>query len=232
MQKPVTPEIGSSEGPLAQAGWWRSTIAPLLTIFALAVLTGYLLDGAAIAERDAWPEALYTLARQLTNLGKSGWILVSSALVLAGAFLTMRKAPTAGLQAKARIVATSAGYIFAAVALSGISVNLAKRLIGRARPEHFSDYGLFGFSPFSGSGFESFPSGHSTTDGALCAALAIMFPPLRVPLLIAGAFLALTRVIVGAHYPSDIVAGFGYGVWFSIMTAGYFRARGLSFKSL
>ena len=102
MQKPGKPVTENSKGPLAQAGWWRSTIAPLLAIFALAVLTGYLLDSAAIDERGAWPSALYALARQLTNLGKSGWILVSSALVLAAAFLTLRKAATAGMQAKAK----------------------------------------------------------------------------------------------------------------------------------
>ncbi len=83
---------------------------------------------------------------------------------------------------------------------------------------HFDDYGIFSFSPFSGhSSFESFPSGHATTIGAFFAAFSLLFPRYRIVFLACALWLGMTRVMVGAHYPSDVIAGLALGGWFSLM---------------
>ncbi len=214
--------------------WLRAPLAVAaapLAILAAAGLTGAMLDERAFALAGHWPDLLAVPARALTDLGKSGWILTTSAALMAGGLLVMARALTQTMQQRARAIAMSAAFIFASVALSGTTANLLKRLIGRPRPYQSLEDGSFGLSPLSGARFEGFPSGHATTLGALAACLAILFPRYRLPILCLAALLAVTRVIVGAHYPSDIVAGFGYGVWWAWLVAHFFKSRGFSFKA-
>jgi undecaprenyl-diphosphatase len=57
----------------------------------------------------------------------------------------------------------------------------------------------------------SFPSGHAATSFAIATVLALAFPPL-VPLFLAMATaIAVSRVALGLHYVSDVVAGAALG---------------------
>lgn len=221
------PDDTDRQAPDKPASRWRFALPVGLTLAASA-LTGIAADGWASRMRGNWPAWLMPVAEQVTSLGKSGWILVGSALIGGVALAATR--PTAlstPAKAMARRVAGEAVTLFAAVAIAGITANLMKRAIGRARPAMAEDWGVLGFSPFSGARFESFPSGHSTTAGALVASLALIWPRFTIPLLLAGAAIALSRVIVGAHYPSDVVAGFGYGIWWAVLVRHWMRERGI-----
>lgn len=124
-----------------------------------------------------------------------------------------------------------AAYVLLCVALSGITANLLKRLIGRARPKLFDELGPFSFDMLHGSArFESFPSGHATTVGALMMAMLLIAPAYRLFFVSMGLWLGFSRVIVGAHYPSDVIAGLGLGAWFSLAIAIAFSAHGLLFR--
>ncbi|GAB3661111.1 phosphatase PAP2 family protein [Ramlibacter alkalitolerans] len=65
-------------------------------------------------------------------------------------------------------------------------------------------------------GSVSMPSGHSVTAAAMAALLCLVVPgrrPAWRALLLAGAALmAASRVVVGAHWPSDTLVGFGLGL--------------------
>lgn len=177
------------------------------------------------------PLWLRTLGESTTNLGKSGWILVLSGVIFLVAWLIAHRADFEHIRAKAIYYATAAGYMFLSVALSGIIVNLVKRVIGRARPVHFDQLGPFHFQPFaSDATFESFPSGHATTDGAIFMVLAILCPKYRVPLLVIGFAFAATRIMVGAHYLSDVIAGYSFGMWYAYMSAIVFLRHGFFLK--
>jgi membrane-associated phospholipid phosphatase/predicted MFS family arabinose efflux permease len=60
---------------------------------------------------------------------------------------------------------------------------------------------------------ESFPSGHMAVITALAASAWFAIPKLRTPLLAYVALNAVTRVVFGAHFPLDVIAGtaLGYG---------------------
>ena len=98
------------------------------------------------------------------------------------------------------------------VALSGLLVNLLKVLFGRARPRLLDQFGAHYFDPLTfGYLNASFPSGHSTTVGAIVGILMIWFPRWSLLIVELGLFFAATRIAAQAHYPSDVVAGFLLG---------------------
>jgi membrane-associated phospholipid phosphatase len=58
----------------------------------------------------------------------------------------------------------------------------------------------------------SFPSGHAATSAAAAAALCLVAPELTLVWIGMACAMALSRVYVGVHWPSDVVAGVGLGL--------------------
>ncbi|UWU34384.1 MULTISPECIES: lipid A 1-phosphatase LpxE [Rhizobium] len=217
--------------------WRRSDAAmpPLrwqacLFITINAVILSMLLFDAPIGASEP-PESVKQLGELLTGFGDSAWLIITSILLFFQGRAGYKLLKTARARAQALYVSWIGAYLFTTVVFSGLLANLLKRAIGRARPDHFHDYGMFSFTPFSGhSAFESFPSGHSTTVGAFFAAFALLFPRYRVAFIACAIWLGMTRVMVGAHYPSDVIAGLAFGAWFSLLMAIVFARCGLLFK--
>ncbi|MGD8452655.1 MAG: phosphatase PAP2 family protein [Phycisphaerae bacterium] len=100
------------------------------------------------------------------------------------------------------------------------SLHLLKFLIGRARPD--LDAGPLCLCPLGDPrlGFDSFPSGHSAQAVLLAGLLALYIPRtwwVAAPL---AALTCLSRLVLGRHFPSDVIAGVGLallwiylGVW-------------------
>jgi hypothetical protein len=66
-------------------------------------------------------------------------------------------------------------------------------------------------------GSVSMPSGHSVAAGAMAALLCVAIPRSRALvggalLFVAGATIAWSRVMVGAHWPADVLVGCGVGL--------------------
>ena len=105
-------------------------------------------------------------------------------------------------------------FVIAAIVVSGLTVDLLKPIVARWRPKAFlADPSQYGFAFFKTARIHnSFPSGHATTALAVACALALLFPRLRVLWLVAAAVVASSRVIIGEHYPGDVLAGAWFGV--------------------
>lgn len=94
--------------------------------------------------------------------------------------------------------------------LATVLVHTVKHLIGRPRPK-FSASGEWSIAPSLTSGFDSFPSGHTTATFALAIVLSRRFPLLAGLFLGIAAFVALSRVLRGSHFPSDVFGGWILG---------------------
>jgi undecaprenyl-diphosphatase len=197
----------------------------------LALIGICLLDAPVVSYARHTGSFLKPLGSTVTDFGESGWIITVSLVIAIQAAVAYRLSPNLKGRLQAAFVGQMAVYIFLCIALSGITANLLKRLIGRARPKLFDELGPFSFDMLHGSArFESFPSGHATTVGALMMAMVLIAPSYRLLFVSMGLWLGFSRVIVGAHYPSDVMAGLGLGAWFSLAIAIAFSAHGLLFR--
>lgn len=166
----------------------------------VAVLALFTISGLDRAVHDVVIErrdGLGVIARVITVLGSSA-VLLPASLVSAALFWQRGVRPEA--------VVLLAGPAVAAILALGIKV-----LVGRDRPP--ADHHLIDVDT------SSFPSGHATHAAAFGAAMvAILWARAgrhRTLLAVAGASTAVlvgtTRLIVGVHWFSDVVAGWALG---------------------
>ena len=116
-----------------------------------------------------------------------------------------------GLSLCGRSGRRSAVHGLVALALASAATNVVlKRASGRIRPPA----GLVPVAreprraPFS----SSFPSGHAAAAAAFATVVALELPWTAIPLAPLAAAVAASRVVIGVHYPSDVVAGAALGV--------------------
>lgn len=184
---------------------------------AVAVCIGFLDRPAALWAHGLSPGVVAVFAA-ITVLGSSVPYLAATAVL----------APLLHWGLRRPQAARRALFVFTAVAAAGLATDLAKVVFGRWRPlALFGPKAHYGFALFHhGYRHNSFPSGHASTAGALACALALLFPRWRALWFTVAAVAAASRVIVGSHYPADVVAGFWVGVVVTLAVAGsrWFRA--------
>ncbi len=99
-------------------------------------------------------------------------------------------------------------FSFSYIFLVGLITQLLKHLIGRPRPNYTVFDESLSFNFFStDSAFHSFPSGHSSTIVSVVLILSLLIPSLRSFFYLFGFLIAISRVVVGAHFVTDVLAG-------------------------
>lgn len=206
---------------------WLGAAAAFLLLGALA-----LVDAPLSQFGQALPEPVITVAGWITRLGESDWILIP-ALVLfalsAGLALVIPKElPRAALREMAGLWA----FVFIGVGLPSLFTTIVKRVIGRSRPIHYDSVGTLDFRTLSWADwtYQSFPSGHTTTAFALCFVVAFLSPRWYPAMLVLAVLIALSRIVVGAHYPTDLLAGAVVGTLGAYFVRNVFAARGFVFE--
>ncbi|KQU79690.1 phosphoesterase [Mesorhizobium sp. Root102] len=191
------------------------------------------LDTPAGMLRDQWSPGFVHLADFFTQFGLGGWYLIPSVLLLVAANLTDWRSLSRRSLMLAYNWTCLAFLVLGAAGLSGLAVNVLKYAIGRARPMYFNEFGVLSLHPFAfDARFAGFPSGHATTMGAVFGVALLLFPRRWYIALAVTACIASTRVFVGAHYPSDTVAGFGLGCAFALACGLVFARLGFIFRPM
>ena len=135
---------------------------------------------------------LYRASRVFTELGSPAAV-VAMAAVAATVIWTQRR------------LWTHAAVCVVAPAVAGMTEMTAKLIVARPRPVS---------AALTGEGGMGFPSGHATGFAALAFILALVVPRNRrsqvralAGAIILSALMATSRVVVGAHFPTDVIAG-------------------------
>lgn len=79
-----------------------------------------------------------------------------------------------------------------------------KESIGRVRPCDFLPDVIM---PIGCAGTSSFPSNHALNNFAVATFFSFVYPQYKIVLFISASLIAISRVYLGVHYPSDIVGG-------------------------
>ncbi len=124
-----------------------------------------------------------------------------SQLLLAGSLLLT----TYGSPTRAR----TGKLLTTALGSTGVAVYGLKHLFGRDRPFEID------------SGDSSFPSGHASMSFAAATVLGKEYPGIRIPLYTAAGIVGFSRIYLGRHYPSDVLAGMFLGTAIGYLTHRY-----------
>jgi undecaprenyl-diphosphatase len=118
----------------------------------------------------------------------------------------------------ALLLATGAHKTLAAGAVSmgmaNVLLVMLKRRFHRRRPCDYSRHPAFDVRPlaFFKEDCFSFPSGHTLNAFALGSVVALSFPPLAPAVLFMAGSIGASRVVLGLHFVSDVLAGATLGL--------------------
>lgn len=203
--------------------WLSMASAALIVVLMLAFDQAEIQLMPARGTPALWP------IRILTDFGKD-----ENVLLLLGVSLVILALVAAGMHGTRRALLLGFGtrlqYLFLSVALSVFVAEILKYLIGRGRPFVGGKADPFNFMPFEGVGaYTSLPSSHAVTAFALAFAVSALWPRLRVFMLTYAIVILLTRLVLLAHHPSDVIAGALVGMIGAMAVRYWFAARRLGF---
>jgi membrane-associated phospholipid phosphatase len=155
-----------------------------------------------LTARDLVPPDYYFIAKLITNWGLYVFYAIFTALFVYSFIGKNRK-----------LTGLCLAYLKAQLIVSFAVVRILKILLGRARPGHGADFTFFSLS----ADYNAFPSGHSAdafVSGVFLYYLLKQskYAGCRFLPLIYAFFIALSRVFVSAHYPSDVAGGMAIGI--------------------
>lgn len=203
---------------------WRAAVGLLLVGAALVALATRV--DVAIATWVRHNPVSFETKQVLETARWPGHFLFT--LVLAGLIVARSRDAVVG-RSRAILLLLAAG-------VPGWSASVVKWAVGRTRP--FRGAEAFDLTPLRdglmGVFYQknlSFPSGDATLAFATAATLGLMFPRLRAPAFAWAAIVGVARVLQGAHYPSDVVAGMVFGIvgsWAIVALAARLERRAVS----
>ena len=168
-------------------------------------------------------------ARAVTDFGKDSYVLWA---LFAALFVTVIALPLLNGTSRTKLLrfGTQLEYVFVAVLCANLVTEVLKYAIGRGRPFVGGKANAFNFVPFTGTeAYFSLPSAHAVTAFALAFAVGAVWPRLRLFMFAYALLIAMSRLVLLAHHPSDVVAGAMVGILVSVAVRYWFAARRLGF---
>jgi undecaprenyl-diphosphatase len=212
-------------------GAWSWGMSALALAGVAAVFLAHFFDSATIVWERAGGSPLMSWIGELSPAGKFQWYMIPALAGLVCAACADWPARNRRGRGRLSLVYAQSAFALSTLFITFLSNNLLKIVIGRGRPRLFEEHGAAHFQPMTaGYDFASFPSGHATACGTVAAILIIWFPRWSVPVLLVFSAVAISRIAVGAHYPSDVAAGFAIGFVVTLFIARWLAARRLGFR--
>jgi undecaprenyl-diphosphatase len=104
-----------------------------------------------------------------------------------------------------------ANHLAFSVLTTCVLPHLIKRIVAQQRPDRRVVPGWRHGIPRSGKAYDAFPSGHAMHVGAIVSAVSWMYPKWASVAWGTGLALAATRIVLLAHWLSDVLAGIAMG---------------------
>jgi membrane-associated phospholipid phosphatase len=206
--------------PLAGITRPRGRVRIALTLLATVPVLGLLVAQTSVHSLD---EAVY---RVINGLGPGPDLLwkvldphTRNYLLLIGLAVV-----AAALTGPRRIPGAFARVLGSALLAWGL-LEAVYSVYDRPRPEEALGADTVSLNGHSWAHLNSFPSGHMAITAALAVAVALRFPRLRFALWAYIAAVAFTRVMFGAHFPLDTLAGTALGTASALLVAVAFERR-------
>lgn len=151
---------------------------------------------------------LNPVVKGITYLGNGGILMIALCIIL----MIIPKTRRLGIVCSCSLAAT--------FLLNNL---LLKNIVARTRPYEAVD----GLSRIIGQQSDySFPSGHSGASFAVAVPIFKECPRrIGVPVLILAFLIALSRLYVGVHYPTDIIAGILLGTLFGTLSCCIYHKK-------
>jgi membrane-associated phospholipid phosphatase len=204
---------------------WLGTAGIGVVIIAMM----YMLDVREIGLMPPRGTASLWPVRILTDFGKSAYVLWLLAAML---FVVALVSPRLHGASRSLLLGlgTRLQFLFFAVLVPVLTGEVLKWMVGRGRPFVGGEANAFKFAHFDGSeAYASFPSGHAITSFALAFAVSAIWPRARIVMAVYAVLIALSRLVLLAHHPSDVLAGALIGVIGAMAVRYWFAARRLGF---
>lgn len=140
---------------------------------------------------------------RVTNLGGA---IFSSLLVLILIIIGSSDVKLIGFEALSVLV------------ISQVIVHALKKILSRERPykiiEQLNTFGI-NLKDYS------FPSGHTTASFSIATAIAVNIPRLSILVFTIAIIVAISRIYLGVHYPTDVAAGIFLGIGTALVVHFY-----------
>ncbi|WP_454619554.1 phosphatase PAP2 family protein [Bradyrhizobium cenepequi] len=120
-------------------------------------------------------------------------------------------------------------HVLLTTIVTTILPHVLKMVFTQERPDRRTARGHLHGVPFSGKPEDAFPSGHAIHVGAIASAATVLPPAKRNVVWVIGGGLVLTRVVLLAHWMSDVIAGLAIGALSERLlrpVTGYGKDRG------
>jgi membrane-associated phospholipid phosphatase len=106
---------------------------------------------------------------------------------------------------------TIGNHLLATSLVSSVVPHALKYVFNQRRPDRLTALGHLHGIPVSGRPDDAFPSGHAVHMGAFAGAASAFSRPYRELTWTATVGISITRVLILAHWSSDVAAGFAGG---------------------
>jgi len=142
----------------------------------------------------------------ITELGNSLWYFLIALIFFVFSFFIKKKTNKKyEIFYKLKIDSI---FFFLAMVVTGVLTQIIKHALGRPRPNYSIIENNLEFDFFSlNSSFHSFPSGHTSTIFVVALCFSLLLPKIRYFFIFFASIIAFSRVVVGAHFFTDIVGG-------------------------